>query len=119
MVSLQFRQTLDLERPQVKNESTTTERGHHAIAGRIVENVSAVTRDNGIYEKKTIEPLRQLRRSARLSRGLHVSICDLMAGRAVLKISRNAVSAGLCADLSQVARKGISADFGVIGRMAT
>ena len=38
---------------------------------------------------------------------------------AALKISRNAASAGLSADLRQATHKGIGADFGVIGRMTT
>src|SRR2546426_374551 len=42
-----------------------------------------------------------------------------MAGFAVLRISTKAASAGLSADLGQVAHRGMSADPGVIGRMIT
>jgi hypothetical protein len=55
----------------------------------------------------------------RAGSGLQVCIWVLIAGFAVLRISRNAVSAGLWVDLSQVAHKGMSADLGEIERMAT
>jgi len=42
-----------------------------------------------------------------------------MAGFAVLRISTNAAKAGLSADLSQVAHRGMSGDLGVIGRMVS
>ena len=47
------------------------------------------------------------------------SIWALIAGFAALRISRNAMRAGLLADLCQMAHKGMAADLGVIGRILT
>ena len=47
------------------------------------------------------------------------SICALIWGTAALKLSKNAATIGLFSDFRQATHKGIRADFGEIGRMAT
>ena len=74
----------------------------------------------GLLRQTFVRPcIRRIPRRERATSGLQVCIWVLIAGFAVLGISRNAVSAGLSLDLSQVAHKGMSADLGAIGRIAT
>ena len=47
------------------------------------------------------------------------SICALIWLAAALKLSKNAATMGLFSDFRQATHKGIRADFGEIGRIAT
>jgi hypothetical protein len=52
-------------------------------------------------------------------RDYQTSICALICFVAALKVSKNAAIMGLFSDFRQATHKGIRADFGEMGRIAT